>query len=107
MRLDLWQNRLALRVARFNNTAGPEHAPTSINGFGVNDIYGLEARVLELDPTLPTLSSSGGNPLAIPSQGAAIYEVTEDFKATGYEFELNFTPTRNWNIRLNGAFSKA
>ena len=30
-----------------------------------------------------------------------------DFESNGYEAELNFSPTRSWNIRLNGAKSEA
>ena len=30
-----------------------------------------------------------------------------DFESNGYEVELNFSPTRAWNIRLNGAKSEA
>ena len=30
-----------------------------------------------------------------------------DFTSEGYEAELNFSPTRSWNVRLNGAKSEA
>ena len=39
--------------------------------------------------------------------GRPNYFIMSDAASDGYELEINITPVRNWNIRLNGAKSEA
>ena len=106
VRLDLWQDRLSLRLNRYENTIGPQRASNQINMF--RDVFfNLEQRVLALDPSVPTINVNDGNRRGYRTAGRPNYFIMSDAKSTGHEVELNFSPTRNWNIRVNGAKSEA
>jgi iron complex outermembrane receptor protein len=107
VRLDLWQNRVSLRLNKYENTLGPQNATNQVNDPARARVFNIEARALELDPSLPTINITDGNKRGYRSQGAAGYRISSDRRSTGYEVELNLTPVRNWSIRVNGAKSKA
>ncbi len=105
VRIDLWRDRVGLRVNRYENTIGP----VAFGGAGAaaNPLSTLENRVRELDPSVPTINVVDGNLHGLPAAGLSNYRVTSDSRSRGYEIELNLTPTPNWNIRLNGSVSDA
>jgi hypothetical protein len=107
IRLDLWKDKLSLRVNRYENTLGPRRATNEINDPARDRIFNIENRVLTLDPSLPTINVTDGNGKGYRTQGRPNYWIMSNFESTGYEVELNATPTRNWNIRVNGAKSEA
>lgn len=72
------------------------------------DIFlNIEQRTRTLDPALLTINVTDGNMRGYRVAGRPNYFIMSEFTSEGYEVELNFTPTRNWNIRLNGAKSEA
>jgi iron complex outermembrane receptor protein len=106
IRLDLFTDKLTLRVNRYTNQLGPQRASNAINIY--RDIFfNIEQRVLALDPTAPTINVTDGNKRGYRTAGRPNYFIMSDFESKGYEVELNFSPTRAWNIRLNGAKSEA
>jgi hypothetical protein len=106
IRLDLWNDKLTLRVNRYENTLGPQRASNQINM--LRDIfYDIETRVRTLDPSIATINVTDGNLRGFRVAGRPNYFIMSDSKSDGLELELNFTPTRNWNIRVNGARSDA
>ncbi len=107
VRFDLWRDRVSLRLNKYENTLGPSNATNQINDPARNVVYNIEARALVLDPSLPTINVDDGNRRGYRSQGRAAYRFASDRKSTGYEVELNITPVRDWNIRVNGAKSEA
>lgn len=106
VRFDLAAERVSVRLNRYDNALGPQRASNQINQF--RDIfYNLEQRVLALDPTLPTINVNDGNKRGFRTAGRPNYYIMSDFTSTGYEAEVNLTPTSRWNIRLNGSKSEA
>ena len=106
IRLDLFGDKLTLRLNKYENALGPQRASNQINQF--RDIFfNIEQRVLALDPTAPTINVTAGNKRGYRTAGRPNYFIMSDFESNGYEAELNFSPTRSWNIRLNGAKSEA
>lgn len=106
VRLDLWGDRLTLRVNKYTNELGPQRASNQINQF--RDIFfNLEQRVLALDPSTPTINVRDGNGRGFRTAGRPNYYIMSDFRSEGYEAELNLTPVRNWNIRVNASKSEA
>jgi iron complex outermembrane receptor protein len=106
LRLDLWAGKLAIRINRYENSLGPQRASNQINIFR-DVLFNLEERVRSLDPQAPTINITDGNQLGFRVAGRPNYLIVSDLESTGYEFELNATPGRHWNIRLNGAISDA
>lgn len=102
IRIDLWQNKLSLKVNKYDTTLGPTRAIQLINNF-TNQFRNVEARVLELDPSTPQINVKDGNLHGFPLLGTNNYNVNSYSAAEGYEAEINFSPTRNWNIRINGS----
>jgi hypothetical protein len=106
LRFDLWQDRLSLRINRYENSLGPQRASNQINVF--RDIFfNIEDRVRTLDPTIATINVVDGNRRGFRVAGRANYAITSDLESSGYEFELNAMPLQNWNVRVNGAISEA
>ncbi len=106
IRFDLFGDKLTLRLNKYTNQLGPQRASNSINIY--RDIFfNIEQRVLALDPTAPTINVTDGNKRGYRTAGRPNYFIMSDFSSEGYEAELNFSPTRSWNIRLNGAKSEA
>lgn len=106
VRIDLWQNKLSLKVNSYETSLGPTNAIQRINNF-TNQFRNVENRALELDPTLPQINVKDGNMRGFPVLANLNYSISSYRSAKGYEAELNFSPTRNWNIRLNGSKGKA
>ncbi len=106
VRLDIWGDKLSLRFNKYENTVGPQRASNQINQYR-DVLFNIENRVLTLDPSLPTINVTDGNKRGYRVLGRPNYFIMSDAKSTGYEAELNFSPTRNWNIRANGAKSEA
>ena len=102
VRIDLWQDKLSLKVNSYETTLGPASAIQLINNF-TNQFRGVENRVMELDPTLPQINVKDGNLRGFPVLATLNYNISSYNSAKGYEAELNFSPTRNWNIRVNGS----
>ena len=106
LRLDLWGDRVSLRLNRYENTIGPQRASNQINQY--RDVFfNIEQRVLTLDPTVPTINVNDGNTRGYRAAGRPNYFIMSDSESSGYEAELNFAPTRAWNLRVNGAKSEA
>ncbi|MEO5957809.1 MAG: hypothetical protein ABIZ49_07140, partial [Opitutaceae bacterium] len=106
VRLDLGADTLSLRLNRYDNTLGPQRASNQINLFR-DFFFNVEDRVRTLDPEAPTLNVVEGNRRGFRAAGRTNYFITSEFEASGYELELNATPSPNWNVRVNGARSKA
>ncbi len=106
IRIDVWQNKLSLRVNKYENTLGPARAVNQINTYR-NQFLNIENRVIALNASTPQINVTDGNMRGFPSQGFGSYNISSDFFGEGYEVELNFSPTSNWNIRLNGSKSES
>lgn len=106
IRLDLLKDRLTVRLNRYTNELGPQRASNQINVYR-DYFFNIEQRVLVLDPTAPTINVTDGNGRGFRTAGRPNYFIMSDFSSTGYEAELNFSPTPRWNFRLNGAKSEA
>jgi len=104
IRFDLWENKLSLRVNKYENTLGPTRAVNQINTYR-NQFLNIENRVLQLNASTPQINVTDGNMSGFPSQGLNSYNMSSYRSGEGYEVELNFSPTPNWNIRLNGSKS--
>ncbi|MDO8540033.1 MAG: hypothetical protein Q7S40_06280 [Opitutaceae bacterium] len=106
IRLDLWTDKLTLRLNRYENTLGPRRASNDVNT--LRDIfYNIDTRVRELDPAAPTINITDGNRRGFRVAGRPNYFIMVDSESKGYELEFNLRPTRNWNVRINGAKSEA
>ncbi|MDO8628962.1 MAG: hypothetical protein Q7R41_00580, partial [Phycisphaerales bacterium] len=106
IRLDLWHDKLSLRLNKYENTIGPQRASNQINGLR-DPFFNVETRARVLDPGLKTINIVDGNMRGYRVAGRPNYFIMSDAASEGYEVELNLTPLRNWNIRLNGAKSEA
>lgn len=105
LRFDLWDERFALRINRYENSLGPQRAADQINAFR-DIIFEIEDRVRTLDPSAPTINVVDGNRRGFRVAGRPNYFIMSDLESKGYEVELNLRPERNWNIRVNGALSE-
>ncbi|MBI5769134.1 MAG: hypothetical protein HZA93_15175 [Verrucomicrobia bacterium] len=106
VRLDLWSDKITLRLNRYENTIGPQRASNQINQLR-DPFFDVENRVLQLDPAIKTINITDGNKRGYRVAGRPNYFIMSDAASDGYELEINLTPVRNWNIRLNGAKSEA
>ena len=106
VRLDLWSNRLSVKVNKYRTILGPQRASNQINSY-TSQFASVENRVLELDPAVARLNVADGTRRGFPTMGVGAYNISSHAESSGYEAELNFSPTENWNIRLNGAKSEA
>ncbi len=102
VRVDLWDNKLSLKVNKYENTLAPTRAFQQINNYQ-NNFKAVEDRVMELNPNIPQINVADGNLRGFPVLSVANYNINSDFSAKGYEAELNFSPTPNWNVRINGS----
>jgi len=104
VRLDLWNNRLSVRLNRFENTAGPSRVSNTIDDPFRTPVNALEVRVRQLDPALapPANWFSASTNYGYDAYHPFSYKVAE-----GYELSLDFRPGPNWNIRINGAKTEA
>ncbi|MBI4626427.1 MAG: hypothetical protein HY736_24815, partial [Verrucomicrobia bacterium] len=106
IRLDLWNDKITLRLNKYENSIGPQRASNDVNI--LRDIFfNIDTRVQELDPTAPTINITDGNRRGFRVAGRPNYFIMVDAESEGYELELNLRPIRNWNIRINGAKAKA
>lgn len=106
VRFDLLEDKLALRINKYETTAGPTMASIEISRFR-NAFRDIENRARALDPLLPTINVANGNRRGFEAAGGNAYMIASDVVAKGYEVELHLQPTRNWNLRLNGAKTEA
>lgn len=106
IRLDLWNDKLTLRFNKYENTLGPQRASNQINMLR-DPFFDVENRVRFLDPNIATINIVDGNKRGYRVAGRPNYFIMSDSASDGYELELNLTPVRNWNIRVNGAKSEA
>src|SRR4030095_10916893 len=106
IRLDLWADKLTLRLNKYENTLGPQRASNQINMLR-DPFFDVENRARMLDPGLKTINVVDGNLRGYRVAGRPNYFIMSDSASDGYEVEINITPVRNWNIRLNGAKSEA
>jgi hypothetical protein len=107
VRLDLWTDKVTLRVNKYENALGPQRATNQINDPVRNQLFQVDNRYRELDPTGPTINVNDGNRLGFRNAGQSNYWIMSNFEGKGYEVELNVTPLPNWNIRVNGSKSTA
>jgi hypothetical protein len=96
-----------LRVNKYTNGLGPQRATNQINDPARAQMFMVDNRYRELDPTGPTINIVDGNRLGFRTAGQSNYWIMSNFEGKGYEVELNVTPLRNWNIRANGSKSTA
>lgn len=104
VRVDLWRDKLSLKVNKYETTLGPTRAIQQINNY--QTIFAnIEDRVIELNASTPQINVKDGNLRGFPAIGGGTtnYNINSDSSSKGYEVELNFSPTPNWNLRLNGA----
>lgn len=106
IRLDLWTDKVSLRLNKYENSVGPQRASNQINQLR-DPFFDVENRALQLDPNLKTINIKDGNMRGYRVAGRPNYFIMSDAASDGYELELNLTPVRNWNIRINGAKSDA
>jgi hypothetical protein len=106
LRLDLWNDRLTLRLNKYENTLGPQRASNQINQLR-DPFFDVENRVRTLDPAIATINVLDGNRRGYRVAGRPNYFIMSDSASDGYELEINVTPVRNWNLRVNGARSEA
>ena len=106
VRFDLWTDKIALRINRYENSLGPKGAGNPFATFQ-DTFSGVENRVRELAPNLPTINVTDGNRRGFQTAGRSNYVIASDSVSTGYEVELNLTPRPNWNVRVNGSKSEA
>ncbi|MDO8544867.1 MAG: hypothetical protein Q7S40_30855 [Opitutaceae bacterium] len=107
VRFDLWTDKVTLRVNKYENALGPQRATNQINDPARGQMFNVDNRYRELDPTGPTINIVDGNRLGFRTAGQSNYWIMSNFEGKGYEVELNVTPLRNWNIRVNGSKSTA
>ena len=107
IRLDLWSDKVTLRINKYENALGPQRATNQINDPARAQMFMVDNRYRELDPAGPTINIVDGNRLGFRTAGQSNYWIMSNFEGKGYELELNVTPVRNWNIRVNGSKSTA
>lgn len=107
IRVDLWHNKLALKLNKYETTLGPARATNEVNDALKTPMLNIENRVLELDPSTPRINVTDGNRHGFGTFPSGQYNVISDQTGKGYELELNFSPSPSWNIRLNGAKAQA
>jgi hypothetical protein len=101
----LFDNRLSLRLNKYENTSGP----ASVEGFR-NAIIPV---VQNIEETLLDRTADGTVNVARPKyydaeQGTyTLSGLHGDLVSKGYEIELTANPTRNWRLTVNGAKSEA
>lgn len=105
IRLDLWNERISLRLNRYENSVGPQRASNMINKLRA-EFNTVEKRVRELNPDIATINVFEGNMHGFGGIALANFAITSDARSEGYELEVNLTPLRNWNIRINGALGE-
>ena len=106
IRFDLWNDKVTLRLNKYENSIGPQRASNQINQLR-DPFFEVENRVLQLDPNITTINIKDGNRRGYRTAGRPNYFIMSDAASDGYELEINLTPVRNWNIRVNGAKSQA
>ena len=104
VRLDLWSNRLSVRVNRYENSAGPSRVSNSLDDPFRTPTNALEVRVRQLDPTLAPPANWFSSPV---NYGYDAYHPFSYKVSEGYELSIDLRPLPNWNIRLNGAKTEA
>jgi hypothetical protein len=102
VRVELWHNKLALKLNKYETTLGPALSPNE-SGRLRQPLLDIEERVLELDPNTPRINVTDGNRHGYGAFPLNLYNVSSDQTGKGYELELDFSPSASWNIRLNGA----
>jgi hypothetical protein len=107
LQLDLWKNKIQVRVEKFETAVGPTQVSEGRMRTIVTEAKLIEDRVVELDPSLPRINvgANGAGP-GFTGAGALTSRVMSFRQAAGYEVSLNLRPTPNWNVRINGTDSK-
>ncbi len=106
IRLDLWTNKVALRLNKYENSNGPTTPGNQIRQMRPT-FQTIEQRVIELNPGIPRINVTDGNRNGYLVRAANTYLNMADTVSTGYELGLDLTPTPNWNIRVNGSKASA
>ncbi len=106
IRLDLWSDKVALRLNKYESNNGPQQTSTQIKQMRPT-FQTIEQRVIDLNPSIARINVTDGNRNGYLVRPAGNYLTMEDLVATGYELELDLTPIPNWNIRINGSKSRA
>lgn len=103
--LTMFNDRLSLRLNRYDNTSGPDSNNTYRNA--------IVPVVQNIEQTLLARTQDGT--VNVPpaefydaSQGTYTYSgLQSDFDSHGYEAEIVFNPTPNWRMALNGSKSES
>jgi iron complex outermembrane receptor protein len=106
IRLDLWNDKVALRLNKYRSNNGPQQTSTQIKQMRPR-FQTIEQRVIDLNPGVARINVTDGNKHGYLAQAADNYLTMMDAVSTGYELGLDLTPVRNWNIRVNGSKSQA
>ncbi|NUQ65469.1 MAG: hypothetical protein HUU20_23625 [Pirellulales bacterium] len=106
VRLDLWQNKVAFRLGKYESSNGPTSPGTQIRQMRPT-FQTIEQRVIELNPNIPRINVTDGNRNGYLVRAANTYLNMADNVSTGYELGFDLTPTPNWNVRINGSKSRS
>lgn len=102
----LFDNRLSLRLNKYENTNGPTGNEYYRNGI-IPAVKAIEETIIDRyeDGTITALPPEDNyNPTGDAYQ---IHTLVSNLRSEGYEFELVANPTRNWRLALNGAKSSS
>src|SRR6185312_15925969 len=89
--LDLWTDKLSLRLDRYEDVVGPDQS--TYRAIVRDPVDQIELTIFNLGGNTQT----GGYD---PNQPQAFYEVVSNHRSTGYELELTANPTKNWRMML-------
>lgn len=106
VRFDLWNNKIALRLNKYESNNGPTSPGSQIRQMRPT-FQAVEQRAIELNPDIPRINVTDGNRNGYLVRAANTYLNMSDTVSTGYELGIDLTPTPNWNIRINGSKASA
>ena len=107
VRLDLFGNRFSLRFTQFTNDGGPQRAGGSPYNLLRNNISNVLFRANTLAFGTATVSIDPANPRLFPALGNADpYIVTSYNHSEGREISLDWSVTKNFQLRFNMNRSK-
>jgi hypothetical protein len=99
LNISLFRERLQARVTRYETKTDP-----SIAGAYQDPIRGnlltMETNLAQFDPSMTILNGDKGG---FPTLGTQSYRVTSNRRSEGYEAQLSWRPTPNWDVVVNGS----
>lgn len=102
IRLDLFDGRFGLRYTKFENEGGPQRAGNTPYNLFRQTLAAVLNRVTMLNSGQMNLSMDPNNPNLFPALGVGDpYWVTSYNHSTGEELGLDWSVTRNFQVRFN------